>query len=87
MRSRRWISTRSACCRCARSWALAAQHVELAKTQLQSVKLTFQDLLSQVQDADLTEAVTDLRSQELSYQAAAAAASVLQRASLLDYLR
>jgi flagellar hook-associated protein 3 FlgL len=64
-----------------------AQHVELAKTQLQSVKLTFQDLLSQVQDADLTEAVTDLRSQELSYQAAAAAASVLQRASLLDYLR
>jgi flagellar hook-associated protein 3 FlgL len=64
-----------------------AQHVGLAKTQLGNAKLTLQDLLSQVQDADLTQAVTDLRSQELSYQAAAAAASILQRASLLDYLR
>jgi flagellar hook-associated protein 3 FlgL len=63
------------------------QHVEMAKKQLDYVKLTFQDLLSQVQDADLTQAVIDLRSQELTYQAAAAAAFALHRASLLDYLR
>lgn len=63
------------------------QHIELAKTRLEDAGLTLQGLLSQVQDADLTKVVIELRSQEIGYQAAAAAASSLHRASLLDYLR
>jgi flagellin-like hook-associated protein FlgL len=49
--------------------------------------LTLQDLLSEVKDVDIARAVIDLRSQEITYQAAAAAASALHRASLLDYMR
>ena len=61
------------------------QHVELAATRLDSVVLTLQGLLSETQDVDITQAVTELRGQEITYQAAAAAAAALHRASLLDY--
>lgn len=63
------------------------QHLDLAKAQLDNTKLTLQGSLSEVEDIDLTQAVIDLRSQEIAYQAAAAAAAALHRASLLDYLR
>ena len=61
------------------------QHVELAKGRLDEATYTLRELLSDVQDVDITRAVLDLRSQEITYEAAAAAASMLHRASLLDY--
>ncbi len=62
------------------------QEVELAKGRLDEGLLALQNLLSGVQDVDLAEALIGLRSQEISYQAAAAAATTLHRASLLEYL-
>lgn len=61
------------------------QHVELVKGRLEDGVRTLRTLLSEVQDIDITQAIIDLRSQEVSYQAAAAAAAALHRASLLDY--
>ncbi len=61
------------------------QHVELATGRLEDGIRTLRTLLSEVQDADITQAIIDLRSQEITYQAAAAASSALHRASLLDY--
>ena len=61
------------------------QQVELGKGRLEGGILTFRNLLSEVQDVDITEAVIGLRSQEITYQAAAAAAASIHRASLLDY--
>ncbi len=61
------------------------QHVEFAKGRLEGGVRTLRTLLSEVQDVDITQAIIDLRSQEITYQAAAAAASALHRASLLDY--
>jgi len=61
------------------------QHVQLADRRLEHSVNTLQGVLSDVQDADIAQAVLQLRSQEIAYQAAAAAASSLHRASLLDY--
>lgn len=61
------------------------EQVELARGRLEEGILTFRDLLSEVQDVDISEAVIGLRSQELTYEAAAAAAASIHRASLLDY--
>jgi len=61
------------------------QQVELAKGRLNDGVPALRSLLSGVQDVDLAQAMIGLRSQEISYQAAAAAATSLHRASLLDY--
>jgi flagellar hook-associated protein 3 FlgL len=61
------------------------QQVEMAKNRSEDGVLTLQTLLSEVQDVDISEAIIGLRSQEVAYQAAAAAASSLHRASLLEY--
>jgi flagellar hook-associated protein 3 FlgL len=62
------------------------QHVQLADHRLEHSVNTLQGILSGIQDVDIAQAVTDLRSQEIAYQAAAAAASTLHHAALLDYL-
>jgi flagellar hook-associated protein 3 FlgL len=62
------------------------QQVELAEGRLDEGLLALRSLLSGVQDVDLAEALIGLKAQEISYQAAAAAATSLHRASLLDYL-
>jgi len=61
------------------------EQVELGRGRLEEGILTFRNLLSGVQDVDISEAVIGLRSQEITYQAAAAAAASIHRASLLDY--
>jgi flagellar hook-associated protein 3 FlgL len=42
--------------------------------------------LSQIEDADITEAIIDLESKELAYQACLASSSKVMELSLLDYL-
>lgn len=44
------------------------------------------DRLSQIEDADITEAIIDLESKELAYQACLASSSKVMELSLLDYL-
>ena len=44
------------------------------------------ELLSEVEDADLTELVTQLAMQETSYQSALIASSKIIQPSLLDFL-
>jgi len=61
------------------------QHVQLAHTQLETGILLLREQLSEVQHVDITKAVIELRSQEIAYQAAAAAAGAIHRASLLEY--
>ncbi len=62
------------------------QQVEIGKQRLEDGVITLKNLLSEVQDVDIAEAMIGLRSQEITYQAAAAAAASIHRASLLDYL-
>jgi flagellin-like hook-associated protein FlgL len=62
------------------------QHVDLAKQRLEDGVRTLQSLLSETQDTAITRVLIDLKAQEVAYQAAAAAASALHRASLLEYL-
>ncbi len=61
------------------------QQVELGRGRLEEGIRTFRRLLSDVQDVDMSAAVIGLRSQEITYQAAAAAAAAVHRASLLEY--
>jgi len=56
-----------------------AKHVDL--------KLNFTRLLSDTEDADITQLVADLATQETAYQAALQAAAKVIQPSLLDFLR
>jgi flagellar hook-associated protein 3 FlgL len=44
-------------------------------------------LLSDVEDVDIAEAITKLQLQQLAYQAALAATSIISKLSLLDYIK
>jgi len=60
--------------------------LEAAETRLDELEYNFTDLLSQVEDADITQLVTDLATQENSYHAALIAAAKIIQPSLLDFL-
>lgn len=62
------------------------QAVEVGQRRLGETLLTLEGLLSETEDVDITEVIIELRAQEVTYQAAAAAAAALHRASLLEYL-
>ena len=49
--------------------------------------IEFQRLLSNVEEADLTEVIVKLISQQMAYQTALAVGARLIQPSLLDYLR
>lgn len=49
--------------------------------------LTNQDRLSSVEDTDIVKAITDLQTQQTSYQAALGAAAKVMSVSLADYLK
>ncbi len=53
----------------------------------QSLTLTNRERLSDIEDTDIIQAITDLRTQETSYQAALASASRVMNLSLVDYIR
>jgi flagellin-like hook-associated protein FlgL len=60
--------------------------LETTDSRLTDVSYNFTELLSEVEDADLTKLVTDLSAQENSYKAALIAASKIIQPSLMDFL-
>jgi flagellar hook-associated protein 3 FlgL len=63
-----------------------ANRLQVKEESLSLLALDLQDRLSQVQDADLTEVVIELKERELAYQAALSAAARLTQISILNYL-
>ncbi len=61
-------------------------YLEITEDSLASAQQQLTSALSQVEDADLTEAVTELSQYENQYQAAASATAYVLKSSLLDYL-
>jgi flagellar hook-associated protein 3 len=64
-----------------------AIRLETTDFRLVDMNLAFSDLLSKVEDADLTKVVTDLASYESSYKSALMATARVLQPSLLDFLR
>ncbi len=60
--------------------------LETTQSRLSDLEFTYMELLSEVEDADLTELVTQLAMQETSYQSALIASSKIIQPSLLDFL-
>jgi flagellar hook-associated protein 3 FlgL len=63
-----------------------SSRLEIRENIFQDMKITGTDRLSKVEDADITEAVTDLSEKELAYRAALASSSKIMELSLVDYL-
>jgi flagellar hook-associated protein 3 FlgL len=53
---------------------------------LKDMKITGTERLSKLEDADIAEAITDLKAKELAYKAALASSAKIMRLSLVDYL-
>ncbi|MBW1739633.1 MAG: flagellar hook-associated protein FlgL [Deltaproteobacteria bacterium] len=60
---------------------------EIKENLLQDMSLTNTERLSNIEDADITEAIMDLKAKELAYQAALTAAAKVLNISLVDYLK
>jgi len=60
--------------------------LETTNSRLTDLDLNYTNLLSEVEDADITKLVTDLAMQENSYQAALISASKIIQPTLLDFL-
>ncbi len=65
----------------------AANRLEITRTRLEDAGLANQQLLSDVEDADLVATIVDLNVQENVFQAALAASARSVRVTLLDFLR
>lgn len=60
--------------------------MEVKDKIFQDLNFTNADRLSKIEDADMAEAIIDLKSKELTYQAALASSARVMGLSLLDYL-
>lgn len=60
--------------------------MEIKENILQDLNITNTDRLSRIEDADITEAIIDLKSKELAYQVALASSAKVMALSLVDYL-
>ncbi|MDY6905415.1 MAG: flagellar hook-associated protein FlgL [Thermodesulfobacteriota bacterium] len=63
-----------------------ALRLELRKTTIEDLKLQYTDRQSSIEDADATEAISDLSQKEFAYKASLAATSKVISMSLADYL-
>jgi flagellar hook-associated protein 3 FlgL len=61
--------------------------LDSTESHWQNYKVNFSQMLSDVEDIDLTQAVTDLTVQQSAYQASLNSASKIIQPSLMDYLR
>jgi flagellar hook-associated protein 3 len=64
-----------------------AMRLESTRTRLVDQDVSFTKLLSDVEDADMTELITQLSTQENNYQAALMSASKIIQPTLLDFLK
>ncbi len=64
-----------------------AMRLENTRTRLVDQDVSFTKLLSDVEDADMTELITQLSTQENNYQAALMSASKIIQPTLLDFLK
>jgi len=60
--------------------------LEIKGNILQDMDLANTERLSNIEDADITEAIIDLKAKELAYQAALASSAKVMQLSLVDYL-
>ena len=63
-----------------------AMRLELISNRLGSQKLTYEDLQSQNEDVDIAEAMVNLQSAEMTYNASLMATGKILQTSLLNYL-
>jgi flagellar hook-associated protein 3 FlgL len=61
--------------------------MEIKERIFQDLELANTERLSKIEDADIAEAITDLKSLEVAYQAALASSSRIMSMSLVDYLK
>ncbi len=60
--------------------------LELQESRLESIQITYTELLSKTEDADIAEVIMQLQLQENVYQAALAAGASIIQPSLMDFL-
>ena len=60
--------------------------IEIKESIFQDMKITNTDRLSKIEDADIAEAIIDLKSKELAYQVALESSAKVMSLSLADYL-
>jgi len=61
--------------------------MEIKENILQELTISNTEQLSRIEDADIAEAIMNLKSVEVAYQAALASSSSIMELSLMDYLR
>ncbi|MDY7037266.1 MAG: flagellar hook-associated protein FlgL [Thermodesulfobacteriota bacterium] len=61
--------------------------MEIKEKVFQDLNITNTDRLSKIEDADITEAIINLKEKEMAYQAALASSSKVMSLSLVDYLK
>jgi len=61
--------------------------MEIKEKIFQDMNLTKTDRLSKIEDADIVEAIMDLKAKEITYQTALSSAARVLNVSLVDYLR
>ena len=61
--------------------------MEIKNNIYQDFNLTNTERLSNIEDADIAEAVMNVKAAELTYQAALASSSKVMTLSLVDYLK
>ena len=61
--------------------------MEIKENIFQDLKIVNTDRLSTIEDADIAEAIMNLKAKELAYQAALASSSRVMELSLVDYLK
>jgi len=64
-----------------------AGRMEIKENIFQDLKIVNTDRLSAIEDADIADAIIDLKEKELAYQAALASSSRVMQLSLVDYLK
>jgi flagellar hook-associated protein 3 FlgL len=72
------------------TWAMVGavkERVEAVENRLMGSNINMQSMLSKIEDVDMAEAITKLKSEESIYQASLVATSKVIQPSLVDFLR